>query len=590
MDPTTEVALALHGAPGVYAVLLGSGVSRGAEIPTGWEVTLDLVSRLAAATEGDAPADPARWYVETYQQDPDYSEVLEKLAPEPAERQALLHGYFEPTDEEREEGVKQPTDAHRAVAELARGGFVRVVLSTNFDRLTEQALDAAGVAHDVWHSPDAIRGGVPLSHGRVVVIKLHGDYRDTRLLNTMTELGSYDEAIDQLLDRVLDEFGLIVCGWSGVWDAALRNAVLRAPNRRYRTFWTARHGQVADEAKDLIHHRDAVMVPIEDASRFFASVADKVATLQEVARPHPASVELAVAAVKRHLPDERDRIRLTDTVMDDARRLHNLVNDDERYPVQGSVNLDIVLELVHRYEADAETLLHMLAQLGAHGDRADHRDLAVRVLDLVVNHEGLRAGLTTLLALKRYPALLCFYALGLGAVSTGNWRMLGEVALRPRWHDVGDSEPLAAALHPYRVFDERTDVPQALATGDPKGNRRTPHSDHLHNLLRDPLLPLLDSDRRYDEAFDRCEYLVGVLVAHLRLERKAHHEGPLVPPPFVGRMRWRTVHASPNNPVISWADTINDELGKQLLGTSAAWAEARDAYDELVGEAQSGVW
>ncbi len=588
MDPTTEVALALHSAPGVYAVLLGSGVSRGAEIPTGWEVTLDLVTRLAAATEGDPPADPARWYVETYQQDPDYSEVLEELAPEPAERQALLRGYFEPTDEEREEGVKQATDAHRAVAELARGGFVRVVLTTNFDRLTEQALDAAGVAHDVWHSPDAIHGGVPLTHGRVVVIKLHGDYRDTRLLNTMTELGGYDEAIDRLLDRVLDEFGLIVCGWSGAWDAALRNAVLRAPNRRYRTFWTARHGQVADEAQDVIAHRDAVVVPIEDASTFFASVADKVATLQEVARPHPASVELAVATVKRHLPDERDRIRLADTVMEEARRLHGLVNDHDRYPTQGSLNLDTVMELVHRYEADAETPIHMLAQLGAHGDRADHRDLAVRVFDLVLDHEGPRDGLTTLLALRRYPALLCFYALGLGAVSSGNWPMLGQAALRPRWQDVGESEPLAAALHPYRVFDGRTDLPQALATGGPEGRRYTPHSDYLHGLLRDPLLPLLDSDRRYDEAFDRFEYLVGVLVAHLQTERKARGEGPWIPTPFVGRMRWRTVNASPN-PVISWADTTGDELAKHLLGASPAWAEARDAYNELVGKAQSGI-
>jgi len=29
--------------PGVYALLIGSGVSRGAEIPTGWDIIQDLI-------------------------------------------------------------------------------------------------------------------------------------------------------------------------------------------------------------------------------------------------------------------------------------------------------------------------------------------------------------------------------------------------------------------------------------------------------------------------------------------------------------------------------------------------------------------
>jgi len=585
MDPTTEVALALHAAPGVYAVLLGSGVSRSAEIPTGWEVTLDLMTRLAIATDGEAPAEPVRWYLDNYDQEPDYSDILEKVAPEPAERQALLRGYFEPTDEERDDGVKQPTEAHRAVAALAGGGFVRVILTTNFDRLIEQALDAAGVAHDVWHSPDAIRGGVPLTHGRVVVIKLHGDYRDTRLLNTLTELRNYDEAVDQLLDRVLDEFGLIVCGWSGVWDTALRNAILRAPNRRYRTFWAARHGKVADEAKDVLDHRNAVIVPIEDASVFFAAVADKVATLGEVSRPHPASVELAVAAVKRHLPDERHRIRLVDTVMEEARRLHTLLHDADRYPVQG-VDLEGAHATVRRYQADAEVLLNMLAHLGAHGTRLVHRDLAVRALDLVINHEGPFGGLTALLALRRYPALICFYATGLGAVSTDNWSMLRDIALRPRWHDIRQAEPLVAAVHPFRVFQDAEPLAQWLATGEraPSSKRLVPHSDHLHELLRGPLRPLLDSDRRYDEAFDRFEYLTGVLLTDLDAPTGNAHE-LWVPPGYVGRTSHRNRHARPD-PILEWADANREPLA-EMTNDADRWTAARAIYDEAVEQAKS---
>jgi hypothetical protein len=50
----------------------------------------------------------------------------------PAERQQLLRGYFEPTEEEAEQGIKSPTPAHKAIAELVSEGYVRVVLTTNF--------------------------------------------------------------------------------------------------------------------------------------------------------------------------------------------------------------------------------------------------------------------------------------------------------------------------------------------------------------------------------------------------------------------------------------------------------------------------
>lgn len=48
MDPLLALAFAMHSNDGVYALLLGSSVSRLAAIPTGWEVVLDLIKKLAA--------------------------------------------------------------------------------------------------------------------------------------------------------------------------------------------------------------------------------------------------------------------------------------------------------------------------------------------------------------------------------------------------------------------------------------------------------------------------------------------------------------------------------------------------------------
>ena len=49
------------------------------------------------------------------------------------------------SDQEREEGEKEPTLAHRAIAELAAQGFIKVIITTNFDRLVETALREEGV-------------------------------------------------------------------------------------------------------------------------------------------------------------------------------------------------------------------------------------------------------------------------------------------------------------------------------------------------------------------------------------------------------------------------------------------------------------
>jgi SIR2-like domain len=65
---------------------------------------------------------------------------------------------------------------------------VRVVITTNFDRLIENALREAGVEPTVISSEDAIAGATPLVHSQCTIIKIHGDYLDARIKNTDAEL------------------------------------------------------------------------------------------------------------------------------------------------------------------------------------------------------------------------------------------------------------------------------------------------------------------------------------------------------------------------------------------------------------------
>ena len=108
IDPALSLAFSLFSNKGVFALLIGSGVSRSARIPTGWEIMIDLIRKLAALKRQNPEPDPAIWYQDTFGEAPNYSQLLNAIARSPAERQRLLKAYFEPIDEERREGVKMP--------------------------------------------------------------------------------------------------------------------------------------------------------------------------------------------------------------------------------------------------------------------------------------------------------------------------------------------------------------------------------------------------------------------------------------------------------------------------------------------------
>lgn len=314
IDPIDSLAFSLQANPGVFALLVGSGVSRSAQIPTGWEITLELIRKLAASQSESADPDPERWYREKYNNEsPEYSNLLNQLGRTEEERQLLLRPFFEPNQQEFDENAKLPTAAHRAIAWLVAHGYVKVIITTNFDRLMERALQEAGVEPTVLSSPERMKGMVPLVHTKYCVIKLHGDYLDTRIRNTPRELEDYPSEIKELLIQVFDEYGLVVCGWSATWDVALRDAIYRVQTRRFTTFWAV-YGEISEQAKQLVRHRRAETVKIESADSFFCAVQEKVESIEQFSRPHPLSIDAAVTSLKRYISEPRYRIRRRDLI------------------------------------------------------------------------------------------------------------------------------------------------------------------------------------------------------------------------------------------------------------------------------------
>lgn len=522
IDPVHSLAFSIQANRGVYAVLLGSGVSRAARTPTGWEITLDLVRKLASLHGEVCEPDPEVWYAAKFGKAADYSDLLDALAKTPAERQQLLRAYWEPSEQEREEGAKQPTPAHRAIAALVAQGFVKVIITTNFDRLMESALIDAGVVPTILSSPGQVHGALPLIHTQCCVFKVHGDYLDTRIRNTPTELASYPAEFDQLLDRIFDEFGLVVCGWSADWDGALRNTILRAPSRRFATYWAV-CGEASDEARQLIDHRGAQVVSINDADTFFQTVQRYVESLGEFSRPYPLSTETAVASLKRYLSEPRYRIQLADLV-DEAVDPVVEVTSGQAFTVQGGpapTNTSATAR-VRGYEAAYSTLLAM-APIGGFWAEEDHHYVWQRALERLAIVGG-GGSYNLWLELQRYPGTLLLYALGLGAIEAGRLQFLGRMFATTVHRENREDLPAVQLLPPFCLFSNGGQVARFLEGMD---GRYAPLNDWLHAALRQPTKRLIPNEDRYTLVFDKLEVLMALGYAH-------HTKGTWAPPSAFG--------------------------------------------------------
>jgi hypothetical protein len=260
-------------------------MSSAAGVPTGWQIVQDLIRKIALA-EGINPNEvedaPEVWWAMQGRPDPRYDTLLTALASTDSARQSLLRSYFETGPD----GINhsRPTNGHYALAALAARGLVRVIITTNFDRLIERALDEEGVAPQVISSPSALAGMTPLVHAQTTVIKLHGDYLSPGLRNAPEELASYPDEQRAFLSRVIDEYGLIVVGWSAEYDTALVDAIEASPSRRYPTYWATFEGSISEPASRLIAERRACVIDTGGADEFLGDLVQKVQRLDQIAR------------------------------------------------------------------------------------------------------------------------------------------------------------------------------------------------------------------------------------------------------------------------------------------------------------------
>lgn len=521
IDPEIGLATTMQAGKGVYALLLGSGISSAAGIPTGWTIVTELV-RHAAIASGDVDAsrvaelDVHAWWQEHGDgQELGYSNVLSSLSSTPGGRSQILREFFEASEQDRLEGRKVPTQAHDAIADLVASGYIRVIVTTNFDRLLERALESRGISVQVIHSEEQVQGRTPLVHAPVTIVKLHGDQADLDKRNTIDELGEYPPQLTALLRTILDEFGLLVCGWSGEWDSALVAALEATRPRRYPMFWSFR-SPPSEIATRLAAQFRADPIMGKDANALFMGLRQRLQALESMASL-PLTRDLAVTQLKRALPDPVRRIETHDLLTQELRKVEVMLTDEDRYPktfgpILGEEFWPRFDELLRRYREDCDVLLHMLAN-GAYFAGPEHNDLWTLVTRRLLTarntdggpwHERLRLA-------TDYPALLAVTTLlGAGALA-GREDLAGPVLLKPllRRPTMSEDQSACQILNHYVVFhdDNINLLPRLVLPGQ---QWRYPAS-HLLRADLDDVLATLDPDNaRRSTALSEAEYLFGL--------------------------------------------------------------------------------
>ena len=144
------------------------------------------------------------------------------------------------------------------------------------------------------------------------------------------------------------------------------------------------------------------------------------------------SATLSLTHYKDLLAEDRHRIRLHDAVIGEFQCLRGRLGEDQ-FPIRNVHNLGVedYLARVDRYEATTRPLLPIMATGGYWGGEEHARHLG-RCLARLADPPGDRSGITSLLNLRLYPALLLTYACGIGAVLSGRYGTLATILVSTR--------------------------------------------------------------------------------------------------------------------------------------------------------------
>lgn len=221
--------------------LLGAGASASAGVPTAYHLIWRFKQllycssqRISIRTCSDLGDPSLRSRLQSYfdnkggfptvDSDEEYAHYFEAAFPSEADRRRYIDESF---------SSAHPSYGHIALASLMKLDKAKIVWTTNFDPLIEDAIvnlygKSGHLVSATTDSPQLAMQAI--NEGRFPLLgKLHGDFRSRKLKNTTDELRAQDAELRHALVESCKRYGLMVIGYSGR-DHSVMDALTEAIN------------------------------------------------------------------------------------------------------------------------------------------------------------------------------------------------------------------------------------------------------------------------------------------------------------------------------------------------------------------------
>ncbi|KAF1078223.1 SIR2 family protein [Methanogenium sp. MK-MG] len=536
-DNLIPVAHAIHASPKRYALLLGAGISVSAGLPTASDASGNMIREIAAGKDddwetvipgGEKTEICLKWFEEEFGEKATFERLMRKLGITKDNRKDGLKKFIYPLDGDGNPISVPPTDAHRCIARLVKSGMISLIITTNFDTLLEDALREEKVRYEVITEESDVKQ-MSVIPDRCRILKVNGDFERGTLRITPEDLKEYPENIETYLRHIFAEYGLVICGWSGIFDTRLLQILCANDITRYPIFWCLRDKSVVPSV--VCKAISPTRIEINDADCFFTTVE---VVLERFSRFEPRTTLSAAAAVKKvkdALRDPRPDLSVPDVINSEADRVVHALKEFEYYPPEGDVIAkDHLRSILEDLERITTPLAAMCAALAYYEDGTYSNLISMTIERLFAIEKPVPEGnyifhglhdketyfMQQLAKMCFYPAVLVIYASGIAAVHNQQLSNLSAVLFEPKYRC-----HTGFKLEKFPYFDDinlwKTILAdQSLITDvnlDRFGKRGTPHLYPL-TILKEILQPIIPYEIAFYEDFDVFEFFSGLAYIH----------------------------------------------------------------------------
>jgi tetratricopeptide (TPR) repeat protein len=242
-----------------FAFFLGAGASRQSGIITAGEMISYFKKSIleqCCPDELKTDEEKEKWLTEQEwykKKGSEYCKLFEKYEPREIGRQRYIESIIE---------GHEPSFGYVVLANLMASNYLNTIITTNFDDLVYSACTSYTGIRPIVYAYGVLASEMRITAQRPKILKLHGDYLYSALKNTNSETAIQDANMARQLTQVLNEYGLIVVGYSGGDKSIMK--ILSTISERNDLYWCVRQDhELNADVKKLLKDKGGFIVEIK---------------------------------------------------------------------------------------------------------------------------------------------------------------------------------------------------------------------------------------------------------------------------------------------------------------------------------------